>query len=468
MKVLTGSLHHQTAITDALKCICGDNFVFTDAETLYNFEHDETLDFRFPFDILVKPATTEEIAAIVKLCNQYRIPITPRGGGSGVTGGALPVRRGVVLSMERLNNIIEFNKTDRYIIAEAGVITADLCDYAEKMGLYFPVAPSSSSYSFIGGNVAENAGSINSCKYGTTSQYVLNLEVVLASGDIIWTGANVSKNVTGLDITRLFVGSEGILGIITKVVYRLVHKPAYEVSLLAAFESTAAACQAIMAIKASGLLPSAVELIGSQALRLTAAHLQTSMPQVNEYIHAHLLINIQEHTETALLDVMNKLETLLTAYTAENLLVATTAWEKDTLWKLRFSIGAAMTSGGKKYRDVDACVPLSILYSYIQQVEAICIRAGIQVIYFGHAMDGNLHTMLLLNEADEQHILQQVLREIYQYAIDNGGVISGEHGIGLLQKEFIPMQFTAPHLALLKNVKQLFDPNGIINPGKIF
>lgn len=468
MEVLNSSVHHLTKVIDALKDICGDNFVFTDEEILYNFERDETLDFRFPFDILIKPAGTAEIAAIVKLCNQYHIPITPRGGGSGVTGGALPVRRGVVLSMERLNNIIELNKTDRYIVAEAGVITADLCEYAEKMGLYFPVAPSSSAYSFIGGNVAENAGSINSCKYGTTSQYVLNLEVVLANGDVIWTGANVSKNVTGLDITRLFVGSEGTLGIITKIVYRLIRKPAHEVSLLAAFESTVAACQAIIAIKASGLLPSAVELIGGQALALTAAYLQTSIPHINEDIHAHVLINIQEDTETALLDLMNKLESVITVYTPENLLVATTKWEKETLWKLRFSIGAAMTSGGKKYRDVDTCVPLTVLYPYIKQVEAICARAGIQVIYFGHAMDGNLHTMLLLNEGEEQHILQQVLRDIYQYAIDNGGVISGEHGIGLLQKEFIPMQFSTQHLALLKNLKQFFDPNGIINPGKIF
>lgn len=457
-------------IIAALSVICGDKYVLTAAEELYHYERDQTLDLHFPFDVLVKPGTTEEVAAVLKCCNQYKMPVTPRGGGSGVTGGALPVNGGVVLSLERLNKIISINKIDGYIIAEAGVITAALCDYAEQAGLYFPVAPSSSAYTVIGGNVAENAGSINSCKYGSTARYVLNLEVVLPAGEIIWTGANVSKNVTGLNLTQLFVGSEGTLGIITKVVYRLLHKPAHEVSLLAAFENMEDACNAVVALKQSGLSPSAVELVGQKALQITAAYLNEPLPLLKNGIGAHLLVNLQEHTEADLLSAMEKTATVITEYSEEELLTAVTASEKERLWKLRFSIGAALTSENRKYRDIDSCVPLSNLYVYMKNVVDICEHYQIPVASFGHAWDGNLHTMLMLQEHSDEKAaaLQQAIYEIYACAINLGGVISGEHGIGLLQKEFMGLQFSKPHLSLMQSIKQLFDPNGILNPGKVY
>lgn len=458
----------QWIITE-LAAVCGRKYVLTDPEELYNYERDETLDLRFPFDVLVKPGTSAQVAAILKICNHYRIPVTPRGGGSGVTGGALPVKRGVVLSMERLNKIISINTIDGYVIAESGVITAALCDYVEQAGFYFPVAPSSRAYTVIGGNVAENAGSINSCKYGSTERYVLNLEVVLPSGETIWTGANVSKNVTGLNLTQLFVGSEGTLGVITKVVYRLLRKPGHEVSLLAAFENVENACKAVMAIKGSGLTPSAVELVGCKALQITAAFLAEPLPLVKEGVGAHLLVNLQEDTETDLLAAMEKTASVIEKFSIDELLTASTTSEKEKLWKLRYNIGTALTHEGKSYRDLDSCVPLSQLYGYVERVEEICKDYQIPVACFGHAWDGNLHTMLMLQELPgETERLQQAIKEIYAYAIAHGGVISGEHGIGLIQKEFMGMQFTRPHLALLQSIKQLFDPHGILNPGKIY
>lgn len=453
-------------VVNELTAICGGKFVITDPEAFWEYERDQTQHLHFSFDILVKPGTAEEVAAVLKVCNQYNIPVTPRGGGSGVTGGALPVKGGVVLSMSRLNKIISIHPEEGYVIAEAGVVTAALCNYAAEAGLYFPVAPSSSAYSFVGGNVAENAGSINSCRYGTTGRYVLNLEVALPSGELIWTGANVSKNVTGLNLTQLFVGSEGILGVITKVVYRLITKPRYEVSLLAAYDNLEDACKTVAAIRRSGVSPAAVELIGSNALRITAAYLDERLPFTEEHIKAHLLITLQEETETALLNAMEVMTEVIEQYSNEPLLTGSTTTEKALLWKLRFNIGTALTAGNKTYRDIDICMPVTQLYSYILKVEEICNYYGSRVASFGHALDGNLHTMLIQDRIGNEENEQKALQEIYTYAIANGGVISGEHGIGVLQRPFMHFQFSVPQLALMKGIKGIFDPKGILNPGK--
>lgn len=457
-------------VTEALIELCGESHVILDDFRKQPYESDSTFDLHFPFDILVKPANNEELSMILKLCNRYKIPVTPRGGGSGVTGGALPVHRGIVLSMERFDKIIELNIAEEYVIAEAGVITAQLCEQVEQAGLYFPVAPSSSKLSFIGGNVAENAGSINSCKYGTTAQYVLNLEVALPSGEIIWTGANVRKNATGLNLTQLFVGSEGTLGIVTKIVYRLIKKPCFDVSLLAGFESAQAAVQVIMELKAAGLIPAAVELIGPRALSLTGAYLEDVQPMVKDNIRCQLLIQFQEEQEHSLERAVQLAGAILEKYSREEILMADTNAEKEKLWKLRYSIGTAMTSGKKKYRDIDAVVPVSKLAQYILQVEKICSDQLIDLVYFGHAFDGNLHTMLLIDketDAAQEQQLQHAVKAIYAYAVSLGGVISGEHGIGYLQRDYMPLQFSDTQLKWMKQVKHLFDPEAILNPGKM-
>ncbi len=457
-------------IVEIFKEICTDRHVYTKKEDLLMYGRDQTLNFHLPFDILVKPGSPKEISSILKVCNEYNLPITPRGGGSGVTGGALPVHGGVVLSLERLNRIIDINKVDGYVIAESGVITANLCNCVERHDLYFPVFPSSGAYSFIGGNVAENAGSINSCKYGTTSKYVLNLEVVLPSGEIIWTGANVLKNATGLNLTPLFVGSEGILGIITKVVYQLLPKPKPEVTLLAGFKTLKEACDAVINIKKSSIIPSGVELICLNAIKLTAEYLNEELPLVAKNLDAHLLISLQEPSVIEINYTLEIIISILEKYTQEDILVAQTDAEKEKINRLRLNIGNALTNNGRRYRDVDVCVPLSILFDYINKIESICMENDINVVCFGHALDGNLHTNLVFNNntnfSDDTPI-KNVLNELYQYAISKGGVISGEHGIGMLQNDFLALQFSPAHLALMQSIKHLFDPNNIMNPGKI-
>jgi len=449
--------------------ITGASHVITQKTEFYDYGKDQTLGFHFDFNILIKPGSVDEISGIVKICTKYRIPITPRGGGSGVTGGALPVHGGVVLSTERLNNILGINKIESYVISECGVVTDDLRSFVEANDLYLPVYPSSSPYSFVGGNVAENAGSINSCKYGTTSQYVLNLEVVMPNGDVIWTGANVSKNVSGLNITQLFVGSEGVLGIITKIVYKLITKPKYEVVLLAGFMSLESACKAVLAIKQSRIKPAAVELICSNAIDLTREYLEEEMLLQGKDITTHLLIGVQEDYESVLYSCLEEINGIIRQYTDDDILVGTSDSERYRITKLRFNIGNAMTMGGRRYRDIDACVPLSHLYDYIKKVEAICASNRIEVICFGHALDGNLHTMLVFDDEQSAGVtkVKRAILEIYEYVVSVGGVISGEHGIGSVQREFMRMQHSQAHLKLLSKIKRLIDPNNIMNPGKL-
>lgn len=458
-------------IVNLLRDICGPQHVYTDEDTLFLYGSDETLDLHFPFDILIKPSTAEQIAAVMKICNKFKIAITPRGGGSGVTGGALPVQRGIVLSTERLNKIVSINHTEGYVIAEAGVVTRDLCEAVSQAGFYFPVVPGSSDSSFIGGNVSENAGSIYSCRYGTTGGYVLNLEVVLPDGEVIWTGANVQKNATGISLTHLFVGSEGTLGVITKIVYRLLTAPEHEVSLLAAFNDLQNACNTVIALKHANLMPSAAELISYNALQITTAYLDESYPLTHDDIKAHLLIELQDNSENALHERMNAVANILETNSQSHILVATTTSQKEQLWKLRANIGKALKKNGSHYRDIDAVVPISFLYNYLTGVENICKQRNVPVSCFGHALDGNLHTMLTYDHTqshEEKINFENTVQEIYQLAVSNGGIISGEHGIGLLQKDFMKLQFSQSQLTVMQRIKNMFDPNNVLNPGKIF
>jgi glycolate oxidase len=456
-------------LISTLKEISGDQYVFTDAASLEEYGKDQTLDFSYAFDVLIKPGSANEIARVMRTCGQLGIPVTPRGGGSGVTGGALPVYGGVVLSMERLNRILEINELDGYVVAETGVVTADLVKEVTQHNMYLPVVPSSSAFSLVGGNVAENAGSISSCKYGSTGDYVLNLEVVLPTGEIIWTGANVAKNSTGFNLTRLFVGSEGVLGIITKVVYRLLRQPLKDASLLAGFNSLDDAFEALLAIRRSPLQPSATELICDSALQITAAYLGEPQPLVKPGIHAHLLVSLQHATEDGLMQDLQQAATLMEKYTQEDILTGMSAAEKERLWKLRYTIGTALTHGQRYYRDIDICVPLSVLHGFILKAEMTGKQYGVPVVCFGHALDGNMHTMLLFDEMirDNNGLIDRIVEEIYSWALAHGGVISGEHGIGLLQKSLMHLQFSETHIRLMQQIKSVFDPLGMLNPGKI-
>jgi glycolate oxidase len=456
-------------IFSRLESICGTGNVFLYTPELSDYGKDETMEIQFPFDILVKPETSGEISMILQTCNEYKIHITIRGGGSGVCGGALSINGGLILSLEKMNKIITINEIDGYVIAEAGVVTKDLCDAVERKGLYFPVSPSSSAYSFVGGNVSTNAGSINSCKFGKTGNYVLNLEVVLPTGEVIWTGANVRKNSSGLNFTQLFVGSEGVLGIITKVVYQLLPMPDNEVIILAGFNNLEATIEALHALKKSNLKLSMAELLSPGAIHSTAAYLSEKLPLVCDDVSYHLLLGMQyDSGKEYFLELLGD---IVYRHTTHELLVGETSLEKDRMMKIRNNIGAFLKSNNMTYRDIDASVPFSFLHEYIIKVEELSVKYNAALIYFGHALDGNLHVMLRQQKelTEEQiHLHDKVLKDIYQFVVACGGVISGEHGIGFFQREYMAIQYPPKNLEMMKQIKKLFDPNAIINTGNFF
>ena len=458
------------SLVDNLISICGAAAVFTDPADMASYEQDQTMNLRYSFDVLVKPGSAVEVSEVLKCCNLFNVPVTPRGGGTGVTGGALAVKGGVMLSVERLNKIISINTDDQYVVSESGVVVADLCKYVEDSGFLFPVIPSSYESCFIGGNVAENAGSIHSCRYGNAAKYVLNLEVVLPTGEIIWTGANVAKNATGLDLTHLFVGSEGVLGVITKVVYKLLPLPLRDVTVMAAFDSMENACRAVLELKKMPFLPAAVELICADAINLTASYMKERFPMVEEYIVGHLLVELHGFDDDEIDRSVCRVFEILEQYASENILYAVTAEEKRKIWSLRFNIGNALTDNGSFYRDIDISIPVSFLYCYVSFLEELRQKENVSIVCFGHALDGNLHTMLQLDSRMTVSAgkIERLNEAIYRKVIENGGVISGEHGIGMLQKEFMRLQFSLHHLELFRKIKAQFDPNGIMNPGKMF
>lgn len=424
----------------------------------------------YNFDYLVKPSNAQEVAEIVKLCYRHDVPITPRGGGSGVSGGAAPIKGGLILSTENLNNLIEIDPTNKTAIVESGVLTDSLCQKAEEFGLYFPVSPSSGYMSFVGGNVAENSGSIHSLKYGSVADYVINLEVVLPNGEIIWTGSNTSKNATGLNLTQLLVGSEGTLGIITKVVFRLISKPHYYYSLKTEYSNNQDLCLAVQAISRSHLTPCAIELVDDYSANLTADYLSIKFPGQEFSGKAHLLVSFDGDYPDILDEELEKCYELMIGFNSSEVLVAKSHEEKQAIWGVRMNIGEALKFGGKGYRDIDLAVPVSRLYDYFTRVKQIAKSYNVSVACFGHAGNGNLHCMICLNHVEDlvDNHINKAIDEIYRAGIELGGTISGEHGIGILQKKFMPYQFSNTHLNIMANIKSLFDPKNLINPGKIF
>jgi glycolate oxidase len=455
---------------DVLSDTVGPLNVFRDGDIQPQYFSDQSFGCSGAFDILVKPASVEEVSGVVRLCNEYNVPVTPRGGGTGVTGGAIPARRGIVLSLERLNRVISIDKRNRYAIVESGTITKDFCSMVEQHGMYFPVNPGSMAKSFIGGNIAENAAGIRSCAYGTFVEFVMNLEVVLPSGEIIWTGANVHKNATGFNLTKLFVGSEGVLGIITKAVIKILPKPAVNKVLVISFMSLAEACRAVLDLSMISPVACAVELVTRSAIELAAPFLPANYPFLATDPEAFLILEWEgssnaaiESAITSAFDVLDKIGTV-------RVFVAKTAEEADLIWSIRRVMGDAMVSDNWVYRDIDAVVPPSALHEYLGMLDVIKLKYGVRLICFGHAMDGNLHTMLLLSRdkiALEGDIIDPVLSEIYTAAVQLGGTISGEHGIGSLQQAYLPIQFNEKRLDIMRRIKVAFDPLNILNPGKL-
>jgi len=457
-------------IIEELKTIVGDSFTFIDSETLYEYGKDETEDFEFPPEVVVKPANSVEISAILKLANRENVPVTPIGARTGLSGGALSVYGGIGLSLERLNKIIQIDEKNLQATVEPAVITLEFHDACKELGLYYPPDPSSWGSCFIGGNLAYNSGGPKAVKYGVTKDYVLNLEVVLPNGDIIWTGANVLKNSTGYNLTQLMVGSEGTLGIITKAVFRLIPYPKHVLTMLVPFESPEKACEAVSAVFRAGLTPCAMEFMERDALDWTIPMVADFNIEVPDHIGAHLIVEVDGNDLDVLYKECEQITEIMESFGADNVLFADDEAQKESIWKLRRRVGEAVKKHSI-YKEEDTVVPRYEMPKLLKGVKEIGGKYGFKSVCYGHVGDGNLHVNIVkgeMSDDDWNNKLSAGIREIFHLTKKLGGTISGEHGIGYVQKHYLDIVFNEAEMNIQKGVKNLFDPNGILNPGKLF
>jgi glycolate oxidase len=458
------------ALLPQFQKICGAENVFVEEEVLSNYASDETEDLHYLPDVVVRPSSPEAISEILRLCNQYKIPVTPRGAGTGLSGGALPHLGGVLLSTEKLNRIISIDERNLQVITEPGVITEVLQDAVKERGLFYPPDPSSRGSCFIGGNIAENSGGPKAVKYGVVKDYVLNLEVVLPTGEIIWTGANVLKNATGYNLTQLVVGSEGTLGIVTKAALKLLPLPKYDLLMLVPFKNAENACAAVSAIFRAGYTPSAMEFMERDALDWVMRFMDSSSVQIADDVQAHLLIEVDGNEPEVLMKEMEGISEIVMGFDCGEILFAEDAQQKAELWKLRRRVGEAVKSHSV-YKEEDTVVPRAELPVLLSGVKAIGRKYGFHSVCYGHAGDGNLHVNIIKGDLTEEEwngSLKNGIREIFELVKSLGGTISGEHGIGLVQKEYLPIVFDEVQMRLMREIKKVFDPNNILNAGKIF
>ena len=460
----------QAAHLEQLRQIVGAANVFTDEESFQKYGRDETENLFYYPEVVVKPRTTAEVSAIMKLCYEHYIPVTPRGAGTGLSGGALPHLGGVLLSTERMNSILEIDDRNLQVTTEPGVITEVLQQAVREKGLFYPPDPSSRGSCFIGGNIAENSGGPKAVKYGVVRDYVLNLEVVLPGGEIIWTGSNVLKNSTGYNLTQLLVGSEGTLGIVTKIVLKLIPHPKYDLLMLVPFNNLEKAVEAVSAIFRAGFVPSGLELVEIDALNIVSAFVDSSAVPVTPGTEAHLIIEVDgNHLETLMAE-MEAIAGLLSTFECGEIYFAEDAAQKAELWKLRRRAAEAIKIEGYTIEE-DTVVPRAELPALIRGVKAIGSQYHFKAVCYGHAGDGNLHIRIKKEgtvNSQEDPEMQEGLRALFVLVKQLGGTISGEHGIGLVQKGFMDIVMDDTQFMLMRGIKQLFDPRNILNAGKIF
>jgi glycolate oxidase len=450
--------------------IVGKGYIMVDEESLHNYGHDETEHLLYLPEVVVKPRTAEEISEIMKICNRERIPVTPRGAGTGLSGGALPNLGGVLISTERMNAIIEIDERNLQVTTEPGVITEVLQNTVKEKGLFYPPDPSSRGSCFIGGNISANSGGPKAVKYGVVRDYVLNLQVVLPTGEIIWTGSNVLKNSTGYSLTHLIVGSEGTLGIVTKIVLKLIPLPKYELLMLVPFKSLEKAGEAVSAIFRAGFVPSGLELMEIEALQIVSAYVENTTIPLDDDDEAHLIIEVDGNSMDVLMSDMEAISEVLAQYGAGDALFADDAQQKTELWKMRRRVAEAVKIAGYTIEE-DTVVPRASLPVLVHGVKELGKQYNFHAVCYGHAGDGNLHIRIKKsgteNSEDDLEVIAGI-RALFELVYKLGGTISGEHGIGLIQKRYLDIVFDKTQLRLMQEIKKAFDPNNILNAGKIF
>lgn len=449
--------------------IVGEPFIRFDEESLEHYSKDYTEDLRFAPEVVVLPANTAQVAGVMQYCYAQGIVVTPRGAGTGLSGGALPVYGGLVLSMERMNRIVQIDERNFQVTVEPGVVNEALQMAVREKGLFYPPDPASKGSCFLGGNIAHASGGPRALKYGTTRDYVLNLEVVLPTGEVIWTGANTLKYSTGYNLTHLMIGSEGTLGIVTQIVLKLVPHPQHTLLLLAPFSSPEKACEAVNGIFLAGCNPSACEFVEPEGFRLSATMQQLTF-NVPDGVEAYLLIEVDGNDMDLMMQECERISEVLFAHESGEVLFAQSAEEKEFFWRLRRGIGEA-TKFNNTYKEEDTVVPRAELPALFRGVKAIGNQYGFRTVCYGHAGDGNLHVNILKDDLSDQfwnHEITQAIIEIFTLCKKLGGTISGEHGIGLVQKPYMQVVMPEIQLELMRRIKAAFDPKGLLNPGKIF
>ena len=455
------------ALRDALASAVGETYLRLEEEALVAYGQDGQRRGH-PADAVVLPADTSQVSAVVRACAAHRVPFVPRGAGTGYTGGAVPTQGGVVISLERMNQIVEIDEANLVAVVEPCVITGDLQAAVEERGLFYPPDPASLQISSIGGNVAECAGGPRAFKYGTTKQYVLGLEAVLPTGEVVRTGGKVVKNVVGYDLTHLLVGSEGTLAIVTKIILRLVPRPPLTATLRAAFTSIDDAASAVTEIVRRRVVPAALELVDGESLEAVARHIG-SRTLAPEGTAAILLLEVDGRAP-AVEDEAARVEEACRAAGATELLRAATEAERDELWRVRRELSYSLKQvAGLKFNH-DIVVPKGRIPALFELVGRIRDAYHLRIPCFGHAGDGNIHVNIMVSpdDADEVSRARDAEKVLFEGVVSLEGSISGEHGIGFTKAPFLSMELSPDEIALMRRVKAAFDPEGLLNPGKIF
>jgi len=460
-------------IDELIEILGAKNVIYDDIEAMEQYSHDEVAEKSYAHmpEVVVKPTTTKEISKIMKLANKYKIPVTPRGAGSGLSGGAIPVNGGIVLSVEKMNRIIEIDKKNFIAVVEPGVVTNDITNLVKDDGLFYAGYPMSVETCYIGGNVAENAGGGRAVKYGVTGRYIYGLEVVTPTGEIVHLGGKRMKDVTGYDLIHLMVGSEGTLGIFTKIYVKLVPLPQANVSLLVLFKDIEGAIKLVPEIMTFGrIVPTSIEFMDELSFKASCEYLNEKIPF--KKAGAMLLIELDGNSKKELEGQYEIIGNLCTENGAIEVYVADNATTSERIWKIRRNIAEAWKLISPHQSIEDIVVPISEIPKFLIKIKELSEKYDIPIPCYGHAGDGNLHVTPIKNPKflmDEWYEkLDALLPELYKAAIELGGTISGEHGIGSKRNKYMPMALEPAQIEMMKNIKKALDPNLILNPGKLF
>ncbi|MFZ7946315.1 glycolate oxidase subunit GlcD [Neobacillus sp. 19] len=448
-----------------LSIVTKENFADSKTERLV-YSYDATPNFQSMPDAVVSPRNTQEVSEILKVCNEYKVPIVPRGSGTNLCAGTCPTEGGIVLLFKHMNNILEIDEENLTITVQPGVITLDMIHAIEEKGLFYPPDPSSMKISTIGGNINENSGGLRGLKYGVTRDYVIGLEAVMPNGDIIRTGGKLAKDVAGYDLTRLFVGSEGTLGIITEATLKLIPMPETRKTMLALYQDLNAAAKSVSKIIANKIIPTTLEFLDQPTLQVVEDFAQIGLPT---NVQAVLLIEQDGPVEVVESD-MKKIADVCKQENAVSIQVAATEEEADALRTARRAALSAVARLKPTTILEDATVPRSEIANMVKAINEITEKYQLTICTFGHAGDGNLHPTCATDARNHEEMerVEKAFAEIFEKAIELGGTITGEHGVGAMKAPYLEWKLKAEGIAAMKAIKQAFDPNNIMNPGKVF